>query len=196
MEFLQSETRINLARSFAGESQARSRYTIYAAAAREQGEEWIARIFEETADNEAAHAEAFLKMMKKLEGTAPNIDITGGYPYELGELCDNLTTAADAETAEHDEVYPAFAEVARREGFQEAARLWMQIARVEGVHANTFRQLLEQRKRDGETRVKWRCAKCGYTYESPNPCDPCPICGKEAGWQMGEVDQKKVMGKS
>ena len=78
MEFTQSETKINLARSFAGESQARTRYTIYAGQARQQGLEWVARVFEETAANEAAHAEAFLKMLKKLEGCAENIDLTAG----------------------------------------------------------------------------------------------------------------------
>ena len=200
MEFTQSETRINLVRSFAGESQARTRYTVYAGQARQQGLEWVARVFEETAANEAAHAEAFLKMLKKLEGCAENIDLTAGYPSELGQTRENLASAAAGETHEHDEIYPAFAEVARREGFQEAARLWMQIARVEGVHANTFRQLedlLASGEAGGEEkRVVWQCLKCGYTYESTRPCDPCPVCGQGAGWQEGEINRKKVMGKT
>lgn len=161
MEFIHSETRKNLARSFAGESQARSRYTVYAGIARKEGQEWIARIFEETADNEAVHAEEFLEMIQEMGGLGENIEVNGGYPFQLGTTLENLGFAADGEREEHDEAYPGFAEIARREGFKDAARLWMQIARVEGVHANTFRQLLEQRKRDGETRVKWRCAKCG-----------------------------------
>lgn len=195
MDFMQSETRMNLARSFAGESQARTRYAIYADQARKQGLEWVARIFEETAANETAHAQAFLEQMKKLGGCADNLDITAGYPYELGETLENLNAAAAGETSEHDSVYPAFAEIARREGFQDAARLWTQIARVEGVHANTFRQMEHLLAGGEEKKVLWRCLKCGYTYESVYPCDPCPVCGMGAGWQEGTVDRKKIMEK-
>lgn len=192
-------TIFNLARSFAGESQARTRYTIYAQVARKEGQEWIARIFEETADNEAVHAEEFLEMMQKLGGCSENIDISAGYPYLLGDTSANLAAAAEGELHEHDQAYPEFAEMARREGFDDAARLWLQIARIEGVHHNTFRQLKEQF--DGNTLFKktepitWRCLNCGYTYEGPNACDPCPVCNKSAAWQEGDVDRKQLMAK-
>lgn len=140
MEFIKSETCKNLARSFAGESQARTRYTIYSQAARKKKLEWIARIFEETAANEAVHAEEFLEMLQKHGGAVPNLDITAGYPYSLGTTAENLGYAAKGELHEHDEAYPGFAEMAQREGFRDAAILWQQIARVEGVHHNTFRQ--------------------------------------------------------
>ena len=199
MENSRNETILNLARSFAGESQARSRYTVYAGVARKEGQEWIARIFEETAANEAVHAEEFLEMLQKLGGCCTNIDVQAGYPYELGTTAENLEAAAAGELHEHDAAYPAFAEIARREGFDEAARLWLQIARIEGVHHNTFRSLLEQLRAGTLTKKKkpilWRCLNCGYTYEGPNACDPCPVCKKPADWQEGDLNKKQLMEK-
>jgi len=199
MENQCTATLLNLARSFAGESQARTRYTVYAGIARKEGYEWIARVFEETAANEAVHAEEFLEMLQSLDGCAPNIDINAGYPFELGTTLENLAFAAAGERHEHDEAYPGFAEIARREGCDEAARLWLQITRIEGVHHNTFLSLYQQMK-DGtltekETPIKWRCLNCGYTYESIRACDPCPVCEKTVGWQQGELDNKNMMPK-
>ena len=198
MEFMNSETRKNLARSFAGESQARTRYTVYADVARQENCEWVARVFEETADNEAAHAAQFLKMLKDLGGCADHIELNAGYPFRLGTTAENLGFAADGEQEEHTEAYPGFAEIARREGFKDAARLWMQIARIEGVHHNTFRtleeQLLKGELTEKDAPVQWRCLHCGYTYEGIRACDPCPVCGKSAGWQEGPLE-KKLMDK-
>ena len=199
MQFMQSQTRTNLARSFAGESQARTRYTIYAQQARAEGMEWIARIFEETAANEAVHAEEFLEQLQKMDGCSGNIELDAGYPYQLGSTADNLRFAAAGELDECRNAYPAFAEMARREGFENAARLWMQIARVEGVHHNTFQSLSQQLAAGELTRktepVVWRCVNCGYTYEANNALERCPVCGKGAGWQEGQVDQKKTLAK-
>ena len=199
MEFMQSETRKNLARAFAGESQARTRYTVYAQVARKENCEWIARIFEETAANEAVHAEEFLEMIQKLGGCAGDIRLDAGYPYQLGSTVENLGFAAKGELEEHDDAYPAFAELARREGFVDAARLWMQIARIEGVHHNTFKDLEFQLKSGSLTEkgapITWRCLNCGYTYEGVRACDPCPVCSKSAGWQEGQVENKKLINK-
>jgi len=199
MEFANSETRKNLVRSFAGESQARTRYTIYAQIAREENCEWIARIFEETADNEAVHAEEFLEMLQELGGCAPNITVDAGYPFQVGTTAENLGYAADGEKEEHDDAYPGFAELARREGYKDAARLWMQIARIEGVHHNVFhsleQQLLKEELTEKEEAIVWRCLNCGYTYEGVRACDPCPVCGKSAGWQEGELNKKQLMEK-
>ena len=193
------ETIINLARSFAGESQARTRYTVYAQVARKEGQEWIARVFEETAANEAVHAEEFLEMLQKLGGCAPNIDLAAGYPFELGTTAENLQFAANGELHEHDTAYPEFSELARREGYDDAARLWMQIARIEGVHHNVFRSMYEQLTGGTLTEkaepIQWRCLNCGYTYEGIRACDPCPVCKKEAGWQEGELDRKQMLSK-
>lgn len=199
MEFTHSETRKNLVRSFAGESQARTRYTIYAQKAREENCEWIARVFEETAANEAVHAEEFLEMLKQLGGCAENIDVEAGYPFQLGSTAENLGFAAEGELDEHDNAYPGFAEMARREGFKDAARLWMQIARIEGLHHNQFQSLQEQLTggtlTEKQEPIRWRCLNCGYTYEGIRACDPCPVCGKSTGWQEGELDRKNTMDK-
>lgn len=199
MEFINSQTRINLARSFAGESQARSRYTIYAQQARKEGLEWVARIFEETAANEAVHAEEFLEQIQKLGGLADNIDLDAGYPFQLGSTRDNLDFAAHGELEEHSSAYPGFAEMARREGFDEAARLWRLIATIEGVHHNTFRSLADRMAQNTLTGkdepILWRCVNCGYTYESQQAAERCPVCGKGSGWQEGTLDQKKLMPK-
>lgn len=199
MDNQQKLTVTNLARAFAGEAQARTRYTVYAGIARKEGHEWIARIFEETAANEAVHAEEFLEHLQAIGACAPNIDLLAGYPFQLGTTRENLAFAAEGELHEHDAAYPEFAEIARREGFDDAARLWMQIARIEGVHHNTFRKLHEQlvsgTLTEKETPVTWRCLNCGYTYQGIRACDPCPVCGKEAGWQEGQLDTKMLMQK-
>lgn len=199
MEFMNSQTRLNLARSFAGESQARTRYTVYAQVARKENCEWIARIFEETAANEAVHAEEFLEILRDLGGLSDNLEVTAGYPYQLGSTVENLGYAADGEKQEHDDAYPGFAEIARREGYKDAARLWMQIARIEGVHHNTFKtleeQLLKGELTEKEEPILWRCLNCGYTYEGVRACDPCPVCGKSAGWQEGELNRKETIPK-
>lgn len=200
MEHLESKTLRNLARAFAGESQARNRYTIYAKVARKEGYEWIARVFEETAANECVHGEEFLEQLQKLGGCSENIDLEAGYPFQLGTTEENLRYAAEGELHEHDNAYPEFAEVARRENFDEAARLFLQTARVEGVHHNVFSQLLTQLTSGTLTEkpqpIHWRCLNCGYTYESTRACDPCPICKKSAGWQEGELDRKKLIPKN
>ena len=199
MDQNRQETIKNLVRAFAGESQANTRYTVYAKVARKEGQEWIARIFEETAANEAVHAEEFLEQLQKLGGTGPDIDLSAGYPYQLGTTAENLRFALEGELHEHDEAYPAFAEMARREGYDEAARLWLQIARIEGVHHSTFRSLYEQLNEGSLTQkeqpIRWRCLNCGYTYEGIRACDPCPVCGKPAGWQSGELDQRNLIQK-
>lgn len=193
------QTAYNLARSFAGESQARMRYTVYAEIARKEGMEWIARIFEETAENEAVHAGKFLEHIRSLGACTENMDIAAGYPYTVGTTQENLLAARNAELTEHDETYPCFAELARREGYDDTARLWMQIARVEGVHHNTFRQIYEQLVSGTLTEhsepTLWRCLHCGYTYEGIRACDPCPVCGKNVGWQEGTLDEKMLLPK-
>ncbi len=199
METTMNQTIQNLARSFAGESQARTRYTVYAKVAREEGWEWIAQIFEETAANEAVHGEEFLEMLTRLGGSTENLDVAAGYPFQLGTTLQNLGYAAQGELHEHDEAYPGFAEMARREGQDDAARLWLQISRIEGVHHNTFQSLKEQLENGSLTEkskpIVWRCLNCGYTYEGKRACDPCPVCEKPIGWQEGQLDRKKLISK-
>lgn len=197
MDFMQSQTRINLARSFAGESQARNRYTFYAEQARKEGQEYLARIFETTADNEKIHAEQFLEKLKKFSnGSECNIDIDAGYPYDIGNTAQNLQFAADGELDEYQNAYPAFAQTAIAEGFHEIAQLWKLIAVVEGLHHRTFvearKQFLNHTLYHKEQPTVWRCLNCGYIYTANAPYETCPVCQKPQGWAMGYVDERSL----
>lgn len=201
MEFMQSETRVNLARAFAGESQARNRYTIYAKEARKEGQEYLARIFEETADNEKIHGEEFLEMLAKYSPQPPeNIRIDAGYPYVLGNTAENLASAAEGEYEEFASAYPAFAEVARREGYQDVARLFDQISTIEGLHHNVFQQAHQQLTQgtlyEKQEPIIWRCINCGYSYVAEKPYEQCPVCKKTKGWAEGDINKKQIPSKS
>lgn len=195
MIFLTAETCINLARSFAGESQARSRYQLAAAAARQENLEVIARIFETAAANELVHAEEFMEKIQAYhKGGVENIQISAGYPYRFGTVADNLKAAIEAELAEYEEAYPAFASIAAKEGFAEAAQLWQNIAIVEGVHYQVFQQcaaqLTDGRLFQKEQPIVWRCLHCGYTYTAKSAVLTCPVCGKPVGWMLGDINEK------
>ena len=187
MNFLQSQTMQNLARSFAGESQARNRYTFYAQQARGEGQEGLARLFEQTAENEKIHAEEFWKLLTKHGGKMiDNLDLEAGYPFSFGNTGENLQFAAEGEQAEHERVYPAFAQTAEEEGYADAARLWRMIASIEGQHHDAFLRAREEylsgmRWRRDEPAA-WHCLNCGYTYTSEKAAEYCPVCGKGKGW--------------
>lgn len=194
MEFLQSKTCLNLARSFAGESQARNRYTLYAEQARKEKLEYLARIFDETAENEKAHAKEFLEMIIKLAGKpVQNIAFDAGYPYQQGNTTENLQFAADGELEEHQTAYPSFAAEAREEGYADAAALWENIAAIEGLHHRVFtearRQLTDRTLYKKDKPVVWRCLNCGYIAEAVEPWRVCPVCHKDTGWVRGHVEQ-------
>lgn len=185
IEFKESKTKENLMRAFAGESQARNRYTIAARKARKMGMETIADIFTYTADQERAHAERFYELLKSLSGETIVID--GGYPVDAQEGLDEMLRAA--EHNEHDEyenVYPAFGEVAKAEGFIEAASAFFQIARIEHVHEERFAELAKLLEDDQyyaskeETR-KWICTNCGYIHEGKLAPLNCPVCHYDQG---------------
>lgn len=197
MDFMNTQTAQNLARSVAGESQARSRYTVYAGVARKEGQEFLARVFEQTADNEKVHAQEFLEMLCKLAGgPVHNIDLSAGYPYELAATAENLKFAANGEGQEFEEIYPAFAKAAREEGFAEAAKLWENIAKIEGLHRNIFedahRQFTSGELFKKEQPVVWRCMNCGYVLDATQPWKSCPVCHKDTGWAMGFVDERQT----
>ena len=171
-----SQTEKNLLAAFAGESQARNRYTFFASAAKKEGYEQIAAIFLETADNEKEHAKRFFKF---LEGGA--VEITASYPAGvISTTKDNLKAAAEGEHEEFAELYPHFAEVAKQEGFSEIALAFRTIALVEKHHEARYRKLLKQVE-DGtvfkkEKVVRWKCRKCGYIHEGKTPPAKCPAC--------------------
>ena len=176
MELKGSRTEKNLLAAFAGESQARNRYTFFASVAKKEGYEQISAIFQETANNEKEHAELFFKLLKG--GT---VEIAASYPAGIiGTTPKNLTAAAEGERLEWGTLYPGFAEVAEEEGFTDAARTFRMIAEVERYHERRYRKLLtnvEQGKvfkRDSP--IKWKCRNCGYVYEGDEAPERCPVC--------------------
>ena len=171
-----TETEKNLMTAFAGESQARNRYTFYAGAARKEGLRQIAEIFEETANQEREHAKRFFKF---LQGGA--VEITATFPAEqIGTTFENLEAAAAGENEEWSEMYPEFARVAREEGFNAVANVFESICVAEKQHEKRYRDLAENLrlgrvfKRDGV--VTWRCINCGYLHEAEEAPDICPAC--------------------
>jgi len=171
-----SKTEKNLLAGFAGESQARNRYTYFASAARKEGYEQIANIFTETAENEKEHAKLFFK---HLEGG--DAEITATYPAGMiKDTKSNLEAAAAGENMEWTAIYQDFAKTARDEGFAEVARCFEQIARVEKFHEARYRKLINNltntevfKKKDS---VKWHCINCGYVIESAEAPRECPAC--------------------
>jgi rubrerythrin len=174
--FKGSRTEQNLLKAFAGESQARNRYTFFASTARKEGYEQIAAIFEETADNEKEHAKLFFKY---LEGG--DVEILATYPAgKVGKTAENLLAAANGEKLECGTIYPEFQKIAREEGFKDIADTFKQVGEVEEKHEERYRTLLENVKhgkvfkRDHVT--KWHCRNCGYVHEGKEAPKICPAC--------------------
>ncbi|XES78230.1 MAG: rubrerythrin [Candidatus Bathyarchaeia archaeon] len=176
MELKGSQTEKNLLAAFAGESQARNRYTFFASVAKKEGFEQIAAIFQETADNEKEHAELFFKHLKG--GT---VEITAAYPAGvIGTTAENLKAAADGEKLEWTALYPNFGNVAEKEGFAEIANTFRQVSKVEAYHERRYLKLLEnvtqQKVFTKDTPIKWKCRNCGHVYEGNQAPDACPVC--------------------
>jgi rubrerythrin len=171
-----TRTEKNLLAAFAGESQARNRYTFFASVARKAGYEQIAAIFTETAGNEKEHAEIFFSY---LEGG--DVEITASYPAGIvGDTKENLEAAADGEKLEWSDLYANFEKVAREEGFPDIATSFKEIAEVEEFHEKRYRKLA-QNVVAGEvfkkkTPVKWHCTNCGYIHEGTEAPQTCPAC--------------------
>lgn len=171
-----TKTEKNLLKAFAGESQARNRYTYFASAARKEGFEQIANIFMETAENEKEHAKVFFKF---LEGG--DVEITASYPAgKIGITAENLLAAANGEKAEWGQIYPEFEKIARQEGFDEVAKAFKEIGEVEEKHEGRYRKLLENVKNGTVFKkdevVGWKCLNCGYVHEGKEAPDTCPAC--------------------
>ena len=171
-----SKTEKNLLAAFAGESQARNRYTYFASAAKKEGYEQISRIFLETADNEKEHAKVFFKF---LEGG--DVEVLAKYP--AGMICDtkaNLEAAAEGEKMEWTVLYQDFAKVAKEEGYADVSIAFTQIANVEKCHEARYRKLIEniakQEVFKRKDRVRWHCTNCGYVHEGPEAPAQCPAC--------------------
>jgi rubrerythrin len=172
-----SRTEQNLLKAFAGESQARNRYTFFAKAAQANGFEQIAAIFLQTAEHEHQHAKRFFN---HLEGGA--VEITAAYPAGPLEAttAEHLAAAAAGEHEEWAELYPGFAEVAEKEGFKDVATTFRMVAKAETMHEERYRRLLANVEKDGvfkkADQVKWMCRKCGYIHVGPKAPKLCPTC--------------------
>jgi len=176
MKLKGSETEKNLLKAFAGESQARNRYTYFASVAKKDGFEQISAIFLETAENEKEHAKVFFKY---LEGG--DTEITATYPAgKIGTTSENLLHAANGEKLEWGTLYPAFEKVARKEGFHEVAASFKEIGEVEKQHEKRYKKLLENVKNNKvfkkDKKVMWKCRNCGYVHEGKEAPKQCPAC--------------------
>jgi rubrerythrin len=176
MEFKGSRTEKNLLAAFAGESQARNRYTYFASAAKKAGYEQIAALFLETADNEKEHAKLFFSLLQGGE-----VEILAGYPAGIvDDTAANLRAAAAGEKAEWTTIYKNFAAIAQEEGFKQAAETFTQIARVEKFHEARYLAILKAVqegkifKKDAPT--KWHCRNCGLVHEGTEAPEKCPVC--------------------
>ena len=166
----------NLLISFAGESQARNRYTLFSKQAKEEGFEQIAAIFLETAEQERVHAKKFFSY---LEGGA--VEITATYPAgKVGSTAENLLASAEGENEEWTDAYPHFADVAEAEGFANIAATFRKIAAVEAQHEKRYRKLLERVEKDQvfsrEEETSWQCRECGHVHVGKDAPKACPTC--------------------
>jgi rubrerythrin len=171
-----TKTEKNLLAAFAGESQARNRYTFFASKAKKEGYEQIRGIFEETAANEKEHAERFFEF---LEGG--KVEIMAGYPAGvIGNTAENLQAAAAGEKEEWGTLYPNSAKVAEEEGFDEIAETFREIAKVEKYHERRYLKLLDNvelgKVFKKDKPVKWKCGNCGYVHEGTEAPEICPAC--------------------
>ncbi len=178
-----TKTLTNLMKAFAGESQARNRYTYFASIAKKEGYNQIEAIFTETADNEKEHAKVFYKAIVNGMGGANEaipIEITATYPVAYGNTCENLIAAAAGEHEEWTDLYKNFAEIAEQEGFKDIAVSFRMIARVENHHESRYLKLAEN-IRNGQVFCKpiktvWICGNCGYVHEGADAPELCPAC--------------------
>lgn len=177
-----TRTEKNLLASFAGESQARSRYTLFAEKAIEEGYQQIAAIFMETAEQELSHARSFFSF---LEGGT--VQISAGYPAGVvGDTKTNLAEAAAGEREEWSDLYENFAKTAQEEGFPQIANHFKLVAKVETMHEQRYLKLLERLESGTEFEqaepVEWMCRRCGFTISAKAAPKRCPVCGMDQGW--------------
>ena len=180
-----TQTEQNLLKAFAGESQARNRYTYFAEQARIEGYEQIAAIFEETADHEKMHAKRFFSHLK-----GGQLDIQAGFPAGMiGDTESNLKAAAEGEHEEWAVLYPAFGKVAAEEGFSDIAKLFQAVSVAEKMHEHRYLDFLKNVKEDlvfvRDQKVTWKCRNCGYTHTGREAPDFCPACAfKQAYFEL------------
>ena len=187
IQFKDSQTKENLMKAFAGESQARNRYTFAAEEAKEQGMYAVSEIFLFTAEQERAHAKRFYDLLKELSGNT--IEITAGYPVDKQDtLEDLLESSQHNEFEEADDIYQVFGRAAKDEGFIEVASAFFQIAEIEKVHGKRFEKLAEMLKTgtyfENQETGKWMCLNCGNIHTGKKVPSTCPVCRYEKGYYV------------
>jgi len=176
MDLKGSQTEKNVLAAFAGESQARNRYTFFASVAKKEGYEQIASIFLETAENEKEHAKLFFKLLP-----GGDAEITATYPAgRIGTTAENLKASADGEQHEWGALYPQAAQIAENEGFTQIANLFREVAKVEADHERRYRRLLSKVEQcsvfSRDEQVRWKCRNCGYVHDDTAAPQICPVC--------------------
>jgi len=178
------KTHENLLKAIAGESMARNKYTFFAEIAMKEGYVWVARVFEETADNERAHAQEELEQLKETVSMTNTYDI-----HPLADTLQNLRNAAAGEEYEFGTMYPGFEKVAREEGEIATATLFKEISEVEEKHAERYNILVDRLEKGkllkDDTEREWKCLNCGYVHKGTSAPDKCPLCQKPQGYYMG-----------
>ena len=194
MKLKDSKTYVNLAKSYAGECQARTRYEFIVYGARMNGYKYLAELVEKVVYNEFNHARMFYTFIQQSEEKqVENIDIASGYPFkEKWDLQANLRIAAEDEMDEATRIYPEYAKTAREEGFTEIAKLYEDIIQVETCHQKLFSQLYEQMKSGTmykkKEKGKWKCADCGYEATAKEAWQECPLCKAKQGSVMIQIE--------
>ena len=196
MQFCETQTYLNLARSFAGEAQAGMRYQLIAREATAQGYIALADEIKTLAKNETVHARRFFEELTKRGGNAlDNIDIDAGYPFHTGDLVQALRLAAEDERVEHERNYPTFAKIAKDEGFADIAALFTMIATVEKHHEQIFRYLHEAMESGNlyknESPILYICKECGHKQTLKEAWDVCPLCKSSQGFVALHVPYEK-----
>lgn len=186
MQFEKTETFLNLARSFAGECQAGMRYQMIAKLAMQEKMKTLADAIRTIAKNETVHATQFFNKILEKAGSCENVTFEAGYPFHAGTLAEGLKFASSDEKSESEEIYPSFAKTAEKEGFEDIARLYRQIADVERQHKIVFSYLYEGVKNGTlyqcEKPILWICSECGYMHVSTEAWKVCPLCKAEQGY--------------
>jgi rubrerythrin len=195
MDFKESQTYFNLAKSFAGESQAGLRYQFIAKLAYQEGYKIVADVIKEIAKNETNHAKVFFDKIIELAGVQENIDICGGYPFTGGTFEEGLKFAMDSEEKESLTVYPTFRDIAIKEGFNDISRIYNMVIEVESHHKIIFEYLYKSLKNGtlykNETPMLWKCSNCGYQVTTKEAFRICPLCQASQGYVELHLPYKK-----
>ncbi|MFA6860675.1 MAG: ferritin family protein [Clostridia bacterium] len=187
MDFASSQTRTNLARSFAGECQAGARYQFLAEQCRLNNLDYLSKILKTIATNEMAHARIFRDLLVNLENEENfNVQIEAGYPFYRAEIADDLKISSKNEYSESNNIYPSFARIAKDEGFPEVEKAFLDIAEIENCHYMLTNELGEKCSKNKLTKsdepIKWKCMNCGHEETGKSAWKNCPVCGHNYGY--------------